>query len=790
MGYSETSHLQQVCSEWAAIRTAWSGTSPVSVNGSALSIADVVAVSLHGIGARLTADAKVRGRMASSADFLSSQLAAGKVIYGVNTGFGGSADTRTENHHRLQSALVQHLNVGLLLPSDKGLPTASGAQHHDHEPGVADLDMLLRSHALPAAIVRAMMLIRSNSLARGHSAVRVEIVEALLQLVSANMTPVVPLRGSISASGDLSPLSYVAGILEGNPDIHVRIQSYLYQQRGIPRYLPADQALRLANIEPVRLQAKEGLGITNGTAASCAAAALAIHTANQLAVWTQLLTAMGTEALAGTANNYDPFISHTRPHLGQAEAAATIRQFLAGSVLSPGKAPARVGLAQDRYALRTAPQWIGPQLEDLALATRQVSVELNATTDNPLIDIGDAGEGISRPEGGVHHGGNFQAMALTSAMEKTLTSLQNLGRLLFTQSAELIDNSRNRGLPPNLSPDDPSTSFVCKGFDVNMAAYQAELAYLAKPVSSHVQVAEMANQSVNSMALVAARYALEAGEIVSIMAATYIYVLCQALDLRCMQRQFRATASERFPVLLQTVFGDRADADDVAAVVVPHLLDRWDELSHLDLAQRGDTASAGATGVLVQAFSQHSSSSAFIALPALPAFPASSIPDGATLFLFQTEASKCMVAAYEETRELFFREPARAGALLSPATRIVYDYVRLDLNIPLNRGVEDHPTLAKAKQLRAGKDVNGNSHASDHANHHSQVNGDGDGNGNGSTGGHSNGHTAYNSGSGNGTRILGTMASEIYMALRDGRMFERVVAFCEKTKPWEAETGI
>ena len=662
--------------------------------------------------------------MASSVDFLSSQLAAGKVVYGVNTGFGGSADTRTENHRRLQSALVQHLNVGVLLPSDKGLPTDS-SDSSENKPDVADVDMLLRSHALPAAIVRAMMLIRSNSLARGHSAVRVEVVDALLQLMSANMTPVVPLRGSISASGDLAPLSYVAGILEGSPDIHVRIQS----GRGVPRYLPADQALRLASIEPVRLQAKEGLGITNGTAASCAAAALAIHTANQLAVWTQLLTAMGTEALAGTANNYDPFISHTRPHRGQAEAAATIRQFLAGSVLSPGRAPARVGLAQDRYALRTAPQWIGPQLEDLALATRQVSVELNATTDNPLIDIGDAGEGIShRPGGGVHHGGNFQAMALTSAMEKTLTALQNLGRLLFAQSSELIDNARNRGLPPNLSPDDPSTSFVCKGFDVNMAAYQAELAYLAKPVSSHVQVAEMANQSVNSMALVAARYALEAGDVVCIMAATYIYVLCQAVDLRCMQRLFRATASERLPALLKAVFGDRADVDvdAIAAAVVPHLLDRWDELSHLDLAQRADTASASATGVLVQAFSQSS---------------VSSIPDGATLLSFQTEASKCMAAAYAETRELFFREPARASALLSPATRVVYEYVRLDLDIPLNRGIEDHPTLAEAKH-------------------------------------------------GNGTRILGTMASEIYMALRDGRMFGRVMAFCEKTKPWEAETGI
>jgi phenylalanine ammonia-lyase len=205
---------------------------------------------------------------------------------------------------------------------------------------------------------------------------------------------------------------------------------------------------------------------------------------------------MGTEALAGTAANYHPFISAVRPHPGQAEAASNILAFLAGSkVAAPCEAhhgsdgePAKFrGLAQDRYALRTAPQWIGPQLEDLDLATKQVETELNSTTDNPLIDLAS---------GFIHHGGNFQAMALTSAMEKTMLALQNLGRLLYAQSSELLNNMTNKGLPPNLSADEPSQSYTCKGFDVNMAAYMAELAYLAKPVSSHVQVAEMNNQSV------------------------------------------------------------------------------------------------------------------------------------------------------------------------------------------------------------------------------------------------------------------------------------------------------
>lgn len=685
--------------------------------------------------------------MTASVDFLSSKLADGNIIYGVNTGFGGSADTRTQDFHRLQSALVQHLNVGILLPSDKGQPTLSIPSA-----GAADVDLLLRSHALPPAIVRAMMLIRSNSLARGHSAVRVEVVESLLHLLAANMTPVVPLRGSISASGDLSPLSYVAGMLEGNPGVFVRCQDTEDQERhagkagstpgSLPCYLPADKALEATGLSPVRLQAKEGLGITNGTAPSAAAASLAVHTANQMAVWTQLLTAMGTESLSGTANNYDPFISRIRPHRGQGEAASTILRFLQGSALSPGNTePARVGLAQDRYALRTAPQWIGPQLEDLALATLQVTTELNATTDNPLIDVGSNDQSAG---GAIHHGGNFQAMAVTSAMEKTTTALQNLGRLLYAQSAEIIDNARNRGLPPNLSPDDPSTSFLCKGFDVNMAAYQAELAYLARPVSSHVQVAEMANQPVNSMALVAARYALEAGEVVGLMVATYIYVLCQALDLRCIQREFRAAASQDLSEIIKELFASShnssAQLNALADDVVPQIFNRWDELSHLDLHARAETAARDTIGAVLAGF-------ATLSLP---------LPDGMALIKFQERATSSMEATYGRIRELFFSEPARASAFLSPASRVVYEFVRLDLNISLNRGIDDHPTLVAEKKALA----------------------------NGNTDGHANGHI-------NGfkdadrTHILGTMASEIYVAVRDGRLFDLVVSFCEKSKVWD-----
>ncbi|KAK5657576.1 hypothetical protein OQA88_3150 [Cercophora sp. LCS_1] len=709
--------------EWEALHANINGATPdaVRLTGSGLSIADVVAVACRGAPARLTEDPEVLGLVNRSVDFLENELDAGKVIYGVNTGFGGSADTRTQDFERLQSAAIQHLNVGILLQADK-----DGRQRYDNE--------LLRSHALPTPIVKAAMLIRCNSLMRGHSGVRVSVIDSIMKLVAQDMTPIVPLRGSISASGDLSTLSYIAGAIEGNPDVFIKTGKGSRQT-----ILPANEVLPLAGVTPVRLQAKEGLGITNGTAPSCAAACIAIHQANQLALLTQLLTAMGTEALSGTAHNYDPFISAARPHAGQTEAASNILKFLSGSRLSPARGPERVGLAQDRYALRTAPQWIGPQLEDLMLATRQVETEINSTTDNPLIDV--AG-------GRVHHGGNFQAMAITSAMEKTMTAVQNLGRLIFAQSSELINNMTNKGLPPNLSFDEPSESFTMKGFDVNMAAYMAELAYLARPISTHVQVAEMTNQSINSMALVAARYALEAVEVLSLMASTYIYVLCQGLDIRCMQLEFREGVREE--ILKSSIAGDefRGSLEKAADAV----LKRWDQLSHLDVKDRSKEAAKEVVGSLLDD------------LINILHKPSVSIE---SLHLVQTGVSKLLEAHYNAARQRF-AESQSTSEYISPASKVVYDFVRKDLQIPLNRGVVDHPPLLlRARQEKA---TNGNSTT----------------NGNGVNGHHANVTNGKDDEPLARERILGTMAAEIYEGIRSGELHDRVMKFMSEEKFWES----
>ncbi|KAK4120659.1 phenylalanine ammonia-lyase [Parathielavia appendiculata] len=726
-----TPHASATYAEWVALQDRLD----VLLNGRELTLADVVAVSLYQIRARLTQDPEDLRLVSDSVAFLESEIQAGRIIYGVNTGFGGSADTRTKDFERLQSGLVQHLNVGILLQADKSGPGLAQA------PG----NGLLRSHALPAPIVKAAMLIRCNSLMRGHSGVRIGVIESIMRLLSLDMTPVTPLRGSVSASGDLSTLSYIAGAIEGNPDVFIRVAG----KDGNTKVLPANEALKTAGLEPIRLQAKEGLGITNGTSPSCAAACLAIHQANQLALLTQVLTAMCTEALSGTANNYHPFISAVRPHEGQAEVATNILHFLSGSKLCPPSSePTNLknkGLAQDRYALRTSPQWLGPQLEDLVLATRQVTIELNSTTDNPLLDLSPRGPNR------IHHGGNFQAHALTSAMEKTLLALQNLGRLLFAQSSELINHTMNKGLPPNLSFDDPSQSFTCKGFDVNMAAYAAELGYLAKPVSAHVQIAEMANQSVNSMALVAARYALEAVEVVGLMAATHLYVLCQALDLRCLRVEFGNRIGDVVKGVLEECFqaAVKDQQDGLVEGVKDAVMERWDQLSNLDLADRCKTAVNQSLGTVVECLGESGASLKGVRE-------------------YQTRMAAAMEKCYADVRTEFLRHQTTTDHI-SPASRVVYDFVRKELNIPLNRGVEDHPTLL-LQELKGPKD-NGTA-------------GRGRKGRGTDTGGEHGSRAEMDQELAGRSRILGTMAGEIYEALRRGELHDRLMRFGGEKGLW------
>lgn len=559
----------------------------------------------------------------------------------MNTGFGGSADVRTSKILNLQKSLVQFLNAGVLHPSDKGL---SRGKLRD-----------LKSHALPANVVKATILIRCNSLLRGHSGVRTEIIDALLNLLKHDLTPIIPLRGSISASGDLIPLSYIVGAILGNPDIYVDCGAALNYQ-----VVSSDVALRIAGLSPVILGPKEGLGLLNGTATSAAMASFAMYHSQQLAVLTQIITAMSTEALRGHASSFDPFIAETRPHPGQTEVARNVLDFLSGSHLCIWKeGSATCGLAQDRYAIRTASQWIGPPLEDLQLAERQVTVELNSTTDNPLIDVRD---------GSVHNGGNFQAASITSAMEKTRMALQMLGKLVFAQSQELINPAYSNGLPPNLVFDEPSLSFTFKGADITMAAYMSELAFLANPVGSHVQSAEMHNQALNSLALISARYTMDAVEILSLMCATHICELLQALDLRVLSLEFEKRIKPAFEAATKQVFETIDDAG--LTFLWTKLTNEWTSRTTLDLADRSAATATATLPVLLSL------------LP--PTTPLT------LLNTWQTLLTTTLSTTYTATKSAFNVDPAAITIpYLGKASRAVYLFVRGTLGVGLHRGFEE-----------------------------------------------------------------------------------------------------
>jgi phenylalanine ammonia-lyase len=530
---------------------------------------------------------------------------------------------------------------------------------------------------MPTPWVRGLLLARLNSIIRGHSAVSLPVIETIISFLEKGLTPVIPIRGSISASGDLIPLSYLAAALQGNPDIFVRMGKTADNYRVVP----ASEALKSEGIAPIVLAAKEGLGLLNGTAASASVASLAIYESNHLAVLSQVLTAMGCEALQGSADSFHPFLAAVRPHRGQVESASNILSFLSGSRLAHGldgeEEQDMGGLAQDRYPLRTSSQWVGPQLEDLILATEQVTVELNSTTDNPLIDFASDK---------IHHGGNFQAASITSAMEKTRLSIQMFGKMLFAQCTEIINPALNRGLPPNLCSDDPSVSFTCKGIDISIAAYYSELAFLSNPVSTHVQSAEMHNQAINSLALISARYTLQAVELLSMISANYVVMVLQALDLRVLQLRFFESVRPKIAemtrgIIHQFLAVPPEQSEKTCQGLWPEIIKAWDGTTSLDLRGRCGKTAEVAIPALMKEIAQVDG----LRISAYDLFQA--------FDKYKEELAGVLEAEYEATRQTMFeRHIEITPTYLGQASSKLYLYVRKELNIPFHRGLVEDPT--------------------------------------------------------------------------------------------------
>ncbi len=374
-----------------------------------LSVAEVVAVARDRDRVDIAPD--LDAGMAASRRLVERAVEEGRTVYGVTTGFGALATTRVSPEHAelVQYALVQSHAAGM----------------------GADVD---------AEVVRAMQLLKARTLAAGASGVRPDLVRAIVALLNAGITPAVPELGSLGASGDLSPLAHAAIVLLGNG----------WVLDGDGRRADAGPALAAASIEPIRLEAKEGLALLNGTEGMLAHLCLALADMDILLPTVDITCALSVEALLGTDAPFAEQLQDLRPHPGQRASAANLRRLLAGSPIVASHRGSDHAV-QDAYSLRCAPQVHGASRDVVEWVRRVVDVELASVTDNPVVvpDGDGAGEGI----GIMASTGNFHGQPLAFASDFAAIALADLSSIVERRVDRLMDPSRSQGLPPFLAPE-------------------------------------------------------------------------------------------------------------------------------------------------------------------------------------------------------------------------------------------------------------------------------------------------------------------------------------------------
>jgi histidine ammonia-lyase len=393
---------------------------PVRV-GEPLSLQDLEDVALRGREVELSAAARAKvERSRAAIDAIAVRGDAAPRVYGVNTGFGALSETRISAHdvRALQKNLVR-----------------------SHATGVGpDL-------AVPE--VRGMMLLRAQVLALGSSGVRPILVDQLVNMLNRGVHPRIPAQGSVGASGDLAPLAHLALAMIGEGEASV--------EGGM---LPGGDALRMAGIEPLVLEAKEGLALINGTQYMASLGTLALLEAERLCTVADVAGAMSLEALKGSSTPFDERLHAARPHPGQAKVAGNMRALLAESEIMESHRDC--GKVQDAYSLRCMPQVHGATRDALAWVRQVLSIEVNSVTDNPSVFLTDQGMDILS-------GGNFHGQPLALALDLAAIALAELANISERRVEQLVNPALSTGLTPFLAPSGPMSG-LHSGFMIAQVA--------------------------------------------------------------------------------------------------------------------------------------------------------------------------------------------------------------------------------------------------------------------------------------------------------------------------------
>lgn len=445
--------------------------------GQALSIEDVDRLARRQATSQLSDASAFISRIEHGADWIEQSLKSSTQIYGVTTGFGDSCDVN--------------------IPTD-GITTLPRQLYTFHGCGLGE--------PFGAESTRAIIAARLNSLALGYSGVRYCVLQRLTLLLQHDILPRIPQEGSVGASGDLTPLSYVAAVLAGERDVY-----YQGQRQS------ASNAWSQLDLSPLQFRPKEVLAIMNGTAVMTGLACLAWSRAEYLVRLATRITSFAVIALQGRPDHFAEVLFNLKPHPGQGRVAARLRADLADI---PQRDENRL---QDRYSLRCAPHVLGVLEDALPWLRQLIETELNSVTDNPIIDI---------DHHQLWHGGHFYGGHIALAMDTLKTAVANVADLLDRQLAQLVDPKFNQGLPANLAGASSDINHGLKAVQIGVSAWTAEALKLTMPASVFSRSTECHNQDKVSMGTIAARDALRVIELTEQVAVAVLLAALQAVELR------------------------------------------------------------------------------------------------------------------------------------------------------------------------------------------------------------------------------------------------------------------